>query len=250
VSWFRASLALALLLLLSLTSFGPAAAGGPTSALLSVPGEGRTASLYYTDPEYDALAGLVGIAGDTGTGEVDSSGGDHANGPGITVTWLIHDVSPWRVDRIYPQAKGAPWIATQVGQGESIWESPVVWHQPEHGTELMTLLDKLGLGDAARGADDFTGVAGAAVPPQPEPADGAGPASTDEPAAADPSGIAGIWWALAGLVAGVLVTLLGLRLRRSETPDSGEPHSPDLEPAPDRYSGGVADEVSWPAPRR
>ena len=38
------------------------AAGGPTSALLSIPGAGSTASLYYTDPEYDALADLVGVS--------------------------------------------------------------------------------------------------------------------------------------------------------------------------------------------
>ena len=57
-------------MVVSLASWEPAAAGGPTSALLSVPGEGKTASLYYTDPEYDALADLVGVtsAGGAGTG--------------------------------------------------------------------------------------------------------------------------------------------------------------------------------------
>ena len=44
----------------SLAWSAPASAGGPTSAILSVPGEGKTASLYYTDPEYDQLASLVG----------------------------------------------------------------------------------------------------------------------------------------------------------------------------------------------
>ena len=56
----RASLSLAVLVAASLLLAAPAQAGGPTSALLSVPGQGKTASLYYTDPEYDALAGLVG----------------------------------------------------------------------------------------------------------------------------------------------------------------------------------------------
>ena len=97
---FRASLIVAVMLASFATSYGPAVAGGPTSALLSVPGEGTTASLYYTDPEYDALAHLVGADTATGVGEVDRSGRDHANGPGVTVTWLIHDVSPWRVDHI------------------------------------------------------------------------------------------------------------------------------------------------------
>ena len=127
----RASLTVGLLMLLSLTSVGPAAAGGPTSALLSVPGEGRTASLYYTDPEYDALADLVGIESDTGLGTVDRSGRDHASGPGITVTWMIHDVMPWRIDRIYPNGEGAPWIATQIGVGNApiggaIGDTPII----------------------------------------------------------------------------------------------------------------------------
>lgn len=222
---FRASLTVALLLVVFLTSFGPAAAGGPTSALLSVPGEGKTASLYYTDPEYDALAGLVGINSETGTGEVDRSGRDHDNGPGVTVTWLIHDVSPWRVDHIYPEGDGAPWIATQVaGEGETIWDSPVVWHQPESGAELMVLLDKLGVGEAAREADDFSGVAGAPVPAPAEPA-------ADEPARAESSGVAGVWWALGGLLAGVLATLLGMRLRRRNAPDAGATTAIDPEDA-------------------
>jgi hypothetical protein len=238
---FRASLIVAALVVVSLTSSGPATAGGPTSALLSVPGEGKTASLYYTDPEYDALARLVGIDGVTGTGEVDQSGRGHDNGPGVTVTWLIHDVTPWRVDHIYPDGKGAPWIATQVAvEGGTTWDSPVVWHQPESGDELMVLLDKLGVGEAARGADDFSGVAGAPVPPSAEPA-------ADEQARAEPSGLAGIWWALGGLVAGILATLLGTRLHRSKTSETRAPSAEDPEGA---VAGiVVAEELSWP-PRR
>lgn len=247
---FRASLAVAILLTLSLTSYGPAAAGGPTSALLSVPGQGTTASLYYTDPEYDALARLVGAATDAGTGEVDRSGRDHADGPGVTVTWLIHDVSPWRVDHIYPQGKGAPWIATQViGETGTIGDSPAVWHRPRSGAELVALLDKLGVGDAARETDDFSGVAGAPVPPPVEP-------PADEAAPAEPSEVAGIWWALGGLVAGVLATLLGARLRGarlrgarpggSRTPDTAPP--PDLDPEV-ADAGLGSEELSWPARR-
>lgn len=235
---FRASLTVALLVALSLTSYGPAAAGGPTSALLSVPGEGTTASLYYTDPEYDALAHLVGIDTASGMGEVDRSGRDHATGPGVTVTWLIHDVTPWRVDHIYPQTKGAPWIATQVAsESGSIWDSPAVWHRPTSGAELVALLDTLGVGDAAREADGFSGVAGAPVPPPAAP-------PVDQATPAEPSGTAGIWWALGGLVAGVLATLLVTRLRRTRAP------GPAAEPAPaDGATTGVAEELSWPAAR-
>ena len=115
---FRAALTVVLMIAVTLIGAGPAAAGGPTSALLAVPGEGATASLYYTDPEYDALARLVGAMDSGGVGDpgtVDDSGRSHENGPGVTVTWLVHDVTPWRVDRIYVGGDGAPWIATQVG---------------------------------------------------------------------------------------------------------------------------------------
>jgi hypothetical protein len=239
---FRASLIIAVLLVVSLTSFRPAAAGGPTSALLTVPGEGKTASLYYTDPEYDALARLVGIESSyTGTGKGDQSGQGHANGPGVTVTWLIHDVTPWRVDHIYPEGKGAPWIATQVlGEAESIWDSPVVWHQPESGAGLVALLDELGLGAAAREAGDFSGVAGAAVAPPTEAA--------AEPPPAEPSGIAGIWWAVGGLVAGVLATLFGTRLRRSKAREPAA--SAAFKPGDATVGTLPAEELSWPPPRR
>jgi len=238
---FRASLTVGLLMLLSLTFVGPAAAGGPTSVLLSVPGEGRTASLYYTDAEYDQLARLVGIGTDTGTWTVDRSGQDHASGPGITVTWMVHDVLPWRVDRIYPNGKGAPWIATQLGEGETVLQTTPTWHQARDGAELMALLDTLRVADAARQADDFDGVAGAPVP---EPGQ-TQPNVTASADADDADGIAGVWWALGGLLAGVLATLLGSRLRRTGRPDAPET---SRESSPE--AAGAAEELSGPGVRR
>ena len=92
----------------------PPAAGGPTSALLSIPGAGSTASLYYTDPEYDELAGPRRNRRAERHLRRQESGSGHESGPGITVTWLVHDVEPWRVDRIYLGGKDGPWISTQV----------------------------------------------------------------------------------------------------------------------------------------
>jgi hypothetical protein len=226
------------------TSFGPASAGGPTSALLSVPGRGETASLYYTDPEYDALADLVGQG--TSTGTVDKSGVGHANGPGVTVTWLIHDVTPWRVDHIYLEGQGAPWIATQVmvGRSGTIWDSPVVWHQPESGAELNALLERLGVAEAARGAGEFDGVAGAPLPPPAESA-------SDEPGPAAPvdttrtSALDGVWWALGGLLGGVVLTLIWMRARATVTP--GPETAPDDEPSAAGHA--VKEELAWPVPR-
>jgi hypothetical protein len=250
----RLPLALAVLLaalVAWLTSAGPAAAGGPTSALLSVPGEGQTASLYYTDPEYDALAGLVGITGDQGN--VDRSRQGHENGPGVTVTWLIHDVAPWRVDHIYLAGPGAPWIATQVlGDGGDIWDSPVVWHQPASPAALGRLLDRLGVGAAARAAGEFQGVAGAPVPEPaeeaPEPAEAAG---SDAPAPAAPAGSSaatGPVWGLAGLLGGVLLTLLWRRASRTEEPEAvARTDDPDDEPTDAALV--VGEGLAWPESR-
>ena len=196
--------------LLALTfSAGPASAGGPTSAILSVPGEGATASLYYTDGAYDQLARLVG-AYNTTAGRTDTSGASHESGAGVNVTWLIHDVQPWRVDRIYLNADGGPWIATQVMDSDtgSIWDSPVVWHQPTEGKELSMLLDRL-----------LAGTAPARVPTQ-----AAAPVVAPETPVAEPAEASdqasGLWWGLGGLAAGVLLTLGWLRLHptRDEEP--------------------------------
>ena len=222
---FRASLTVAGLVAASLMLAAPAGAGGPTSALLSVPGEGKTASLYYTDPEYTALADLVGIESQTGTGTVDKSGLGHEDGPGVTVTWLIHDVTPWRVDHIYLEGKDAPWIATRISfEAGMIWDSPVVWHQPASPNELVALLDQLGVGDAARNAGAFTGVAGDTLPPR--------PSSRPPPrsrAPAEASALAGLRWGLGGLAAGVLLTVLWMRRSRAGDDAAKEPgneHTP------------------------
>jgi hypothetical protein len=235
-----AALTATILAALSLMLSGPAHGGGPTSALLSVPGEGATASLYYTDPEYDALADLVGIESGTGTGRVDESGGGHENGPGVTVTWLIHDVMPWRVDHIYLQGKEAPWIATQVSNDGGVsWESPVVWHQPASPAQLVALLDRLGGGEASRDTGAFSGVAGAPLPAPTEPAP-----QVSEPVA---SWDAGLWWGVGGLAAGVLLTVLAVGLWRSRAAaESSTGSGAECGELP-RPPG--AEEVSWPTSR-
>ena len=227
----RATLAraagLTAVLLSALTlSASPTAAGGPTSAILSIPGAGSTASLYYTDPEYDELADLVGVAEPSGTFGGTESGSGHEFGPGVTVTWLVHDVEPWRVDRIYLGGKDGPWISTQVSDfsGSSIWESPVLWHHPADGAGLADLLDGLGLGTKASKDTSFDGVAGAPLS-APESGSAAPEPAAVQPKAAAPSGqawYASAGWAIGGLVAGVLIALAWAR-RRSTSDDEPEP---------------------------
>lgn len=207
-----------------LSSAAPASAGGPTSAILSVPGEGKTASIYYTEPEYDQLGELLGTTDSSAvSGEVDSSGASHESGPGVTVTWLIHDVDPWRIDRIYLDAEGGPWVATQTLMGGSgtIWDQPVVWHQPTSGKELSALLDRLLPGNAT-----------APVPSQSAAAVAAPETPVAEPAEAADQ-VSGLWWGLGGLAAGVLLTLGWLRFRpaRDEEPVPGDGSVDWLAPA-------------------
>ena len=210
------------LALMTLLVAGPAQAGGPTSVLLVVPGAGQTASLYTGDPDYDTLARTVGAFSDTGTaGKVDGSSTDHTFGPGVTLTWLIHDVSVWRVDRVYLDAKGGPWISTQVdntGTG-NIWDKPPVWHTAVDAKLLAALLHRLGV-------DGFT------TPGQPDTASGAdAPVTATEPVApaveqvadATGPGAGSLGWGLAGLALGIALTLAATRFGRRPRPVSDEP---------------------------
>ena len=241
----RATLIVAVLVAASLLLAGPVQAGGPTSALLSVPGGGRTASLYYTDAEYDALSDLVGITSDAGTGTVDESGRSHASGPSVTVTWLIHDVLPWRVDSVYLGGAGAPWIATQMSDDSgAIWDSEVVWHQPASPGELVELLDKLGVGVAAPPPGDVVeGTADSSVPAAAEPAAATPQAATPDPAPADPSPLAAAWWALGGVTVGVGLTLLWAARRGRNAGDASADTGDEPADAPDLVG---AEKLSWP----
>jgi hypothetical protein len=226
----RAALTALLLALCSLLVAGPASAGGPTSALLVVPGTGSTASLYTGEADYEALARLVGaFDGDGGSsGRVDGSGTSHEAGTGVTVTWLIHDVQVWRVDRIYLGADGGPWISTQavMGGDGSVWDSPVVWHTAADGPALTALLDRLGLGPSAVTA----GTAGAgatardAAPSQEAAGDRTAADRTAGAASSSPA-----WaWGLAGLAAGAALGLATTRLvrRRDRTAPEAVPDWP------------------------
>ena len=242
-----AATALTLLLVTTVVVAGPAQAGGPTSVLMVVPGTGQTASLYTGDPDYEALASTVGAFSASGaaTGKVDGTG-EHAVGTGVTLTWLIHDVTVWRVDRVYLDAKGGPWISTQVDHtGTGIWDKPETWHTAVDGTVLADLLDRHGVDgvtgtDAA--ADETSPVQpdAAVVPDAPAATDTTGNGSTgsSEQAAESSGSRAGmLGWGLGGLALGVALTLAAMRLgQRSRTDndrtDSDQPdHDQPLKAA-------------------
>ncbi|MFC9604937.1 hypothetical protein ACFTTN_15930 [Streptomyces niveus] len=194
--------------------FAPsAAAGGPTSVLITSPESAETASLYHSDAEYEALSKQLG-GEEMGAlpegrkkrpGSLDSAMGSRQ----INVTWMVHDAQPWRLDQVYPSADTSEiWIHTSVVMRGT---ETGVWHRAEEPAALRALLKKIGV----MGKKTVQG-AGAAVPPASETEGTESTESTeetrerDEAAGVSSGGTDGWWWAIPALGAGVV---LGLVLR-------------------------------------
>jgi hypothetical protein len=129
---------------LLLVAPGIASAGGPTSVLLVSPGRQATASMYNNDESYDRLQRLL-----VQDPSADPAAPSLKGGPGsdaINVTWLVHDVQIWRVDRIYTDANDGPWVETLLlPNGGSAFDSTGTFHRPADGKELIALLSALKL---------------------------------------------------------------------------------------------------------
>ena len=207
--------------LLPVVAAGPAAAGGPTSVLMSSPVLGRTSSLYTADAGYEALADYVD-AFEAGTGRAGKPTA-HAIGNEVTLTWLIHDVSVWRVDRVYADAAGGPWIATQelLGTSTDVWSAPVRWHRSDQPKALMALLAAHGLTDGsdlpAGSVGDVTAQQDVAQSPAGAGSDDARSSPTSEPAVGRT-----VLALVVGLVVGAGATAAGATvLARRRAPDDG-----------------------------
>lgn len=212
-------------LLFPLVFAAPASAGGPTSALLVAP-DSNAVGLYNSDPEYEELSALV-----DSDDQVKSSGNDrygpHAEGPFITVTWMIHDVQVWRVDRIYYEADGGPWIYTIENQYNK--QTTGVWHRSPHTDRLTELLQQLNLTDgeyagplvppafadeqASLDSPDSSGEVKESADSRDHTNEAAAPAaSKTEPPTTDDDGAARWWWAGGGVLTGLLVAAAIVRL--------------------------------------
>ncbi|MFK4106003.1 hypothetical protein ACI2L1_39300 [Streptomyces sp. NPDC019531] len=197
--------ALAATLALTLWGAPSASAGGPTSVLVVSPESGETSSLYHSDEEYDELQRLLGPLG-VGTPS-RPPGANVLAARQINVTWLAHDVSPWRLDQIFPLADtDQVWIHTTENMPESVNGH---WHRTKNPDQLRALLKDLGVMGKVSGE-------GHAIFPAPGQEPGIDVGSTDTDAAETSAPVRASsaaedgtewWWALPGLAAGAVLTL-------------------------------------------
>jgi hypothetical protein len=205
----------------------PSSAGGPTSVLLVNSATGRAAALYTSDPRYRRLSDLLGALNVTppSTEPAPRSDADGLVGSGaINITWLIHDVQVWRVDRVYVDGSGALIASQSDLSGGSVLAIEPVWHRPSHSKDLLALLNHLGLG-----------AAGAPPSVVPSAANSSPPAAVEEARTPVTStdGTTAPLWGLAGAVVGAGLVLglgrvrnIGRRDREAdadvEVPSSGD----------------------------
>lgn len=209
--------AVAALVLVCSAMVSPAVAGGATSVLLVSPESAEATALHHSDKRYRELELLLPELGEAGRAEPDAEaeldGRRHIN-----ITWMAHDVHPWRLDRIYPNSgSGGLWI--QMTADPPSTKSR--WHKAESPAALLRLLKSLGLmGPLSR--DATGGIHPEAVEDSSatqEEATSGTPAGESAGTGEDGTRIAPMssagpgltenwWWAMPGLAAGALLALL------------------------------------------
>ena len=245
----RAAAAAVATLLGALVTLGltavPAAAGGPTSVLVVNYDGSRAGAALTGSAAYDDLVrALDAMAEPVGETRPRAEFMSHQ----IRLTWLIHDVTPWRVDAL-SIAGDDVWVSTAMSHdGSDIFSTPAVWHRPKDGPLLIATLTRLGvIGDAPREAAPTAG--------------GAAPAAQPARSVATPQpGTTGFpWWltVAVGIVALGVGTLLRRTVRRTTLPDgapapggpaSGMPSASGADPASRISTYGPPDDASRPTP--
>jgi hypothetical protein len=122
---------------------GSAYAGGPTSVLMSNPGLGRATALHIANADYDRLYAAVGEP----TGDPEPPSGLSLGGEEVRLTWLIHDVRVWRIDRVHLTRNDGIWLETVTaltGDGHP-FDQPARWHRATNDQALTALLSQAGL---------------------------------------------------------------------------------------------------------
>lgn len=196
--------------------FAPAAhAGGPTSVLIVSPESGETAARYHSDTDYSTLMVLLGEP--KGQKERPPSLDAAMRSRQINVTWMVHDMNPWRLDRVFTSDDTTTvWIHTAADVPRTF---NGYWHRAQRPAELRALLTKLGVMGPVT-SNGSTGVAPQEwttppAEPREETAEAPGSESTRNEGSgwaglsvSDDSTATGWWWALPGLTIGAALALL------------------------------------------
>jgi hypothetical protein len=181
---------------------GPAAAGGPTSVLITEPGSGKASALHYEQSAYAELERLLQ------EGEPVPAPDGRLGSTSYTLTWMIHDVKPWRLQFVHPDGVGGPLVGTQAMTDDGSMGEDLTWLKIADGETVQQLLEQT-LAGAATGVPEAEAEA---VAPEP---------TVVERVVQEPTtewfSLAGWRWVLPGLLVGALLGLVVGR-RRDDGP--------------------------------
>jgi hypothetical protein len=125
---------------------GLAHAGGPTSVLIVSPSAHRATGLYRTEPGYQDLIKAIGGDGQPSGSISEPARVDLGDDKEVRLTWMVHDVSVWRIDRIYITRSDGIWINTMTDQeGGNPLDQPGSWHRPQNDAALLAVLKSSGI---------------------------------------------------------------------------------------------------------
>jgi hypothetical protein len=204
-----------------------ASAGGPTSVLVVNYDGQRAAGALTGSPDYTALeTALDAYATPVG----DRTAPTSFMGTQLRLTWMIHDVTPWRVDAISITGDDV-WVETVTDTSGSadLFDTAGVRHRPKDAALLLSTLEDLGvIGDqqSASPPGPSARAAGETAAPGALPASAG--ATTGAPQTDVPTTLP--WWAtVAAMVLALgLGVVLGRRARPvpAEAPEADSPDSP------------------------
>lgn len=198
------SAVIALAAALFVVAIPSAVAGGPTSVLVANYETGRAAAVLHSSTAYTELQSILGTDSPP-TAAKRPAGVSESDNATVRMVWLIHDVSPWRIDNVYVQDKDV-WVETYFDtSGTDPYAATPVWHQPARGADLTKVLTTLGV--VGSGASASGGVASGI---------GAVAQEAAAPTMAESSTAGAPWWLAATL--GALGLVLGAILGRRVTP--------------------------------
>ncbi len=162
----RRLLTLALALVAAVFTLGvpSAVAGGPTSVLIANYQNGRSAAALNGSTAYTELQSILGAESPPTPSSTPPPGVTESTAAARLV-WLIHDVSPWRIDNVHLVGPDV-WVETYMNtSGSDPYAGSPTWHQPARGADLLTSLTALGVLEAGTtDGDGPTAALGAVTP--------------------------------------------------------------------------------------